>query len=263
MRGPLPSRQNRCGHVGPSASLRDRLYQLYGDRADLLVEDGVVTQVGSVSSGDGVEVLDADGLVALPGFVDLHTHLREPGREDAETVASGSAAAAAGGYAAVLAMANTSPVTDTAEAAEARFKGNDPGFIYARFGNPTVAMFEQRMALLEGAERIADKWAITRDDCDAFGLRSQELAAQAWAEDRFAGQYVPVNAPDVDDEGKPTGTTHLVDRDEGLRDTTLEKLAALKPTQARLVEAKKPLVAIDEELAMLSRALNGKTGVVE
>ena len=91
---------------------------LGGDRADLLVEDGVVTQVGSVSSGDGVEVLDADGLVALPGFVDLHTHLREPGREDAETVASGSAAAAAGGYAAVLAMANTSPVTDTAEAAE-------------------------------------------------------------------------------------------------------------------------------------------------
>ncbi|HPU40016.1 MAG TPA: steroid 3-ketoacyl-CoA thiolase [Microthrixaceae bacterium] len=81
----------------------------------------------------------------------------------------------------------------------------------------------------EGAERIADKWAITRDDCDAFGLRSQELAAQAWAEDRFAGQYVPVNAPDVDDEGKPTGTTHLVDRDEGLRDTTLEKLATLKP----------------------------------
>ena len=91
---------------------------LGGARADLLVEDGVVTQVGSVSSGDGVEVLDADGLVALPGFVDLHTHLREPGREDAETVASGSAAAAAGGYAAVLAMANTSPVTDTAEAAE-------------------------------------------------------------------------------------------------------------------------------------------------
>jgi dihydroorotase len=91
---------------------------LGGDRADLLVEDGVVTQVGSVSSGDGVEVLDADGLVVLPGFVDLHTHLREPGREDAETVASGSAAAAAGGYAAVLAMANTSPVTDTAEAAE-------------------------------------------------------------------------------------------------------------------------------------------------
>lgn len=81
----------------------------------------------------------------------------------------------------------------------------------------------------EGAERIADRWGITREDCDRFGLRSQELAANAWAEDRFAGQYVPVNAPDVDDDGKPTGSTHLVDRDEGLRDTTLERLAALKP----------------------------------
>lgn len=62
--------------------------------------------------------IDADGLLALPGLVDPHTHLREPGREDAETVRTGSEAAAAGGYTAVLAMANTSPVTDTAEAAE-------------------------------------------------------------------------------------------------------------------------------------------------
>ena len=63
-------------------------------------------------------VIDADGLVALPGLVDLHTHLREPGREDAETIATGAAAAAVGGFTAVLAMANTTPVTDTAEAAE-------------------------------------------------------------------------------------------------------------------------------------------------
>jgi dihydroorotase len=66
----------------------------------------------------GTEVLDAQGLVALPGLVDLHTHLREPGREDAETVLTGSRAAARGGFTAVLAMANTNPVTDTAEAAE-------------------------------------------------------------------------------------------------------------------------------------------------
>src|SRR5690242_3472660 len=85
---------------------------------DLLVEDGVITQVGTVRSAKGADVLDADGLVALPGLVDLHTHLREPGREDAETIASGSAAAAVGGYTAILAMANTTPVTDTAEAAE-------------------------------------------------------------------------------------------------------------------------------------------------
>jgi acetyl-CoA C-acetyltransferase len=81
----------------------------------------------------------------------------------------------------------------------------------------------------EGAERIAEKWGVTRADADAFGLRSQQLAAQAWAEDRFAGQVVPVDAPDLDDDGKPTGSTHRVERDEGLRDTTLEKLATLKP----------------------------------
>lgn len=81
----------------------------------------------------------------------------------------------------------------------------------------------------EGAERIADKWEITREDTDAFGLASQQRAQRAWAEDRFAGQYVTVEAPDLDDDGKPTGTTHTVDRDEGLRETTLEKLSTLKP----------------------------------
>lgn len=88
------------------------------DATDVLVEDGRIAEVGSVTAPDGATVIDADGLVLLPGLVDLHTHLREPGREDAETVASGSEAAAAGGFTAVFAMANTSPVTDTAEAAE-------------------------------------------------------------------------------------------------------------------------------------------------
>ena len=87
-------------------------------RGDLLLADGRIQQVGRLSAPAGAHVVDADGLVALPGLVDLHTHLREPGREDAETVATGSAAAAVGGYTAVLAMANTSPPTDTAEAAE-------------------------------------------------------------------------------------------------------------------------------------------------
>jgi acetyl-CoA C-acetyltransferase len=81
----------------------------------------------------------------------------------------------------------------------------------------------------EGAERIADKWGITREQTDAFGLASQQRAAQAWVEDRFAGSYVAVEAPDVDEEGQPTGTTHRVTRDEGLRETSLEKLAQLKP----------------------------------
>ncbi len=81
----------------------------------------------------------------------------------------------------------------------------------------------------EGAERIADKWGITRADADEFALRSQTLAAQAWDQDRFGTQVSPLDAPDLDDERKPTGSTHRVDRDEGLRETTLDKLATLKP----------------------------------
>lgn len=81
----------------------------------------------------------------------------------------------------------------------------------------------------EGAERIADKWNISRQDADEFGLRSQQLAAHAWAEDRFATQIMAIDAPDVDDDGKPTGSFHQVTRDEGLRETSLEKLSTLKP----------------------------------
>jgi dihydroorotase len=85
-------------------------------RSDLLIRNGRF--VDPADAGADVDEVDADGLIALPGMVDLHTHLREPGREDAETVQSGTLAAARGGFTAVLAMANTTPVTDTAEAAE-------------------------------------------------------------------------------------------------------------------------------------------------
>ena len=81
----------------------------------------------------------------------------------------------------------------------------------------------------EGAERIAEKWGIKREDTDAFGLASQQRAIQAWKEDRFAGQYITVEAPDLGDDGKASGTTHTVSKDEGLRETSLEKLAGLKP----------------------------------
>lgn len=80
----------------------------------------------------------------------------------------------------------------------------------------------------EGAERIADKWKITRDDTDRFGLASQERAIRAWAEDRFAGQYIEVDAPEVNEAGEVVGTRR-VSKDEGLRETTLEKLSSLKP----------------------------------
>ncbi|WP_408895488.1 dihydroorotase [Nocardioides sp. R1-1] len=88
-----------------------------GTTSDVLVQDGTVAELGALAA-KADQTIDADGLRLLPGLVDLHTHLREPGREDAETVLTGSRAAAVGGYTAVLAMANTNPVTDTAEAAE-------------------------------------------------------------------------------------------------------------------------------------------------
>jgi acetyl-CoA C-acetyltransferase len=80
----------------------------------------------------------------------------------------------------------------------------------------------------EGAERIADKWAITRADTDAFGLASQQRGAQAWAEGRFDREVLPIDAPNLNDEGKPDGTTHRVERDEGMRESTMEGLAKLK-----------------------------------
>ncbi len=101
--------------TGPTSALVISGASPMGEGAqDLYVDHGVF--VGERPAD--AQVVDADGLVALPGLVDLHTHLREPGREDAETVLTGSRAAALGGFTAVLAMANTSPVTDTAEAAE-------------------------------------------------------------------------------------------------------------------------------------------------
>ena len=81
----------------------------------------------------------------------------------------------------------------------------------------------------EGAERIATKWGIDRSDTDEFALLSQQRAAQAWAEGRFGSQIVPVEAPELDGEGNPTGTTRTIERDEGMRETTLEGLANLKP----------------------------------
>jgi acetyl-CoA C-acetyltransferase len=99
-------------------------------------------------------------------------------------------------------------------------------------GRPNPPSYRDHYELtsqFEGAERIADKWGITRADCDAFGLMSQQRAQQAWAEGRFEREVLPVDAPDVDAEGKPTGTTHHVSRDEGLRETSLEALAKLKP----------------------------------
>ncbi len=81
----------------------------------------------------------------------------------------------------------------------------------------------------EGAERIAERWGITREDTDALGLSSQQRAATAIAEGRFEMQTVAVEAPVVGEDGEPTGETVTLTRDEGIRDTSLERLGSLKP----------------------------------
>jgi acetyl-CoA C-acetyltransferase len=104
--------------------------------------------------------------------------------------------------------------------------------VRGEFGRPTPKSYFARYEVtsqFEGAERIADLWGVTREDCDRFGLESQTRAQRAWAEGRFEREVKPLDAPDVDEDGKPTGSTHRVTRDEGLRETSLEVLAKLKP----------------------------------
>jgi dihydroorotase len=123
---------------------------LGGDAVDLLLRDGVIAQLGAAIDADGATIIDADGLIALPGLVDLHTHLREPGREDAETVSTGSMAAARGGFTCVHAMANTDPVADTAGVVEQVWRlGRSAGYCDVQpVGAVTVGLAGERLAEL-------------------------------------------------------------------------------------------------------------------
>jgi len=121
------------------------------DTQDVLLENGAVAEVGGRVAARGAEVVDVKGLVVCPGFIDLHAHLREPGGEDKETIATGTRAAAAGGFTAVCAMANTEPVNDQA--------------------GITRAILERARA--EGVVRVYPVGAITR------GLSGVELAEYA------------------------------------------------------------------------------------
>ncbi|MFM9376122.1 dihydroorotase [Gordonia sp. VNK21] len=120
-----------------------------GEPVDVAVTDGTITAIGAgLEAPDGAEVLDGRGGILLPGFVDLHTHLREPGREDTETVASGSAAAAAGGYTAVFAMANTDPVADNAAVTDLVWRlGQEVGLVDVHpVGAVTVGLAGEQLA---------------------------------------------------------------------------------------------------------------------
>jgi len=121
-----------------------------GTSTDLLLADGRISDTGSGLSAAGATVIDAHGLIALPGLVDLHTHLREPGYEQSETVLTGSQAAAAGGFTTVFAMANTSPVQDTAGVVEQVLAlGASAGYVTVQpIGAVTVGLAGERLAEL-------------------------------------------------------------------------------------------------------------------
>ena len=143
--------------------------------ADVLLVDGKVADVGhGLPAPDGAEVLDAAGCVVAPGFVDLHVHLREPGREDVETIATGTRAAAAGGFTSVCAMPNTDPVTDNQAAV---------GFIVSQ-------------ARRAGSARVYPIGAVS------LGQKGEQLAE--------FGELVSAGAVAVSDDGRPVATAHLM-----------------------------------------------------
>lgn len=143
--------------------------------ADVLVEGNTIAAVGrGIAAPDGAQVIDATGKVVAPGLIDLHVHLREPGQEDLETVASGAMAAAAGGFTAVCAMPNTDPVTDNQAAV---------GFIVSQ-------------AQRAGKARVYPIGAVT------LGQRGEQLAE--------FGELVGAGAVAVSDDGKPVGSSHMM-----------------------------------------------------
>jgi len=147
-----------------------------GETTDITIDNGVITAIGrSQSKG-----IDCSGLVCLPGLVDLHTHLREPGYESSETIETGSAAAAMGGYTAVFAMANTLPVTDSAEVAEFVFeKGQRVGLVDVQpIGAVTKRLEGKELSDLEAMALSKARVRVFSDDgncVDDSGLMKRAL----------------------------------------------------------------------------------------
>ncbi|HEX5631986.1 MAG TPA: amidohydrolase family protein, partial [Gemmatimonadales bacterium] len=143
--------------------------------ADVLLQDGVIAAVGrNIGVPDGAEVVDCAGKVIAPGLVDVHVHLREPGQEDLETIATGAASAVAGGFTSVCAMPNTDPVCD----------------------NQGVVGFVKAQAARADMARVYPIGAVS------VGQKGQQLAE--------FGELVAAGAVAVSDDGKPVPTAHLM-----------------------------------------------------
>lgn len=147
-------------HLVRGATLPD------GSRADLLLQGARIAELGANLSSVGATVVDADGLIALPGLVDLHTHLREPGYEQSETVLTGSQAAAVGGFTSVFAMANTSPVQDTAGVVEQVLAlGEQAGYVTVQpIGAVTVGLAGTALAELGAMAESRARVRVFSDD---------------------------------------------------------------------------------------------------
>ncbi|WP_328917126.1 MULTISPECIES: dihydroorotase [unclassified Streptomyces] len=139
---------------------------LGGEVADVLIDGETVAAVGTGLSAEGATVVEGGGRVLLPGLVDLHTHLREPGREDSETVLTGTRAAAIGGYTAVHAMANTFPVADTAGVVEQVWRlGRESGYCDVQpVGAVTVGLEGKQLAELGAMHDSAAQVRVFSDD---------------------------------------------------------------------------------------------------
>ena len=149
-------------------------------RADVLVENGRITQIADGIKAKTAEVFDATGCIVTPGFIDIHTHLREPGREDKETIATGAQAAAAGGFTAVCAMPNTTPVNDSA----------------------SITRFMVETAKRDAIVRVYPIGAITR------GSKGEELSEY--------GDLKQAGCIAVSDDGRPVQNARVMRRAQGI-----------------------------------------------
>lgn len=162
----------RGGRVVDPASGTDRT-------ADVLVADTLIEEVGEGLTSAGAEVVDCDGLVVAPGLVDLHTHLREPGREDAETIETGSRAAALGGFTALVAMPNTDPVADQlAVVLEVAARGEKAGMVEVLPASAITKGLEGESLVEMGELAAAGVRLFTDDHRSVQSARTMRLALE-------------------------------------------------------------------------------------